>query len=77
MIATPNGILPTAIAVPAVLVAVSIGVTEPETSLVTYAVLPSGVIASPNGTLPTAIAVPAVLVAVSIGVTEPEPLLTT
>ena len=77
MIATAAGLLPTVIAVLAVLVAVSIGMTEPELVLVTYAVFPSGVIATPSGSLPTAIAVPAVLVAVSIGVTEFESRLVT
>jgi hypothetical protein len=60
------------IAVPAVLVVVSIGVTEPELELATPAVLPSGVIATAPGSLQTGIAVPAMSMARSIGVTEPS-----
>ena len=45
--------------------------------LITYAVLPSGVIAMAVGEDPTGIGAPAVLVAVLIGVTVPDPWLTT
>jgi hypothetical protein len=65
------------IGVPAVLVAVRIGVTVPKPLLATWTVLPSGVIAMSSGTLPVLIAVPAVLVAVAIGVTVSEPELAT
>ena len=61
------------IAVPAVLVAVLIGVTVPEFAFATYTVLPFGVTASATGPAPTVIGLPAVLVAVLIGVTVPEP----
>ena len=69
----PDGLAPTAIGLPAALVAVFIGVTLPEPLLATYAVRPSGVIAIANGLLPTGIGLPAAFVAVFIGVTLPEP----
>ena len=70
------GLLPTVIGVPAVLVAVSIGVTVSE------CVGDVGGLAVRGdrdaiGVLPTVIGGPAVLVAVRIGVTVPEPALTT
>jgi hypothetical protein len=65
------GLAPTGIGVPSVRVAKSIGVTEPEPSSATYALLPSGVIATANGSLRlgSMIGVPAVFVARSIGTT--------
>ncbi len=74
VIAIATGSFPTGIAVPAVFVAVLIGVTLPFTSellpsFTTYAVAPSGVMAIAAGASPTGIGVPAVLVAVLIGVT--------
>ena len=67
MIAIPEGINPTVIAVPVAFVAVLIGVTVLLPLLATYTVFPSGVIASWTGKWPTAIAAPAMFVAVSIG----------
>jgi hypothetical protein len=52
-----------------VLVAIVIGVTVPEPSLVTYAAWPFGVMAMAPGLLPTLMGVPAELVAIVIGVT--------
>src|SRR5271166_4956915 len=78
VMATPSGLLPTVMALPAVLVAVAIGVTLPEATVsATYTVLPSGVMATSTGVVPTEIGEPAVLVAMSIGVTLFEPLLAT
>src|SRR5262245_66221954 len=68
---------PEAIGVPAVFVAVSIGITVPLTLFVTYARLPSGVIATYWTPAPTGMAVPAVFVATAIGVTVPDVPLTT
>src|SRR4051794_38448842 len=70
-IAIPAGSAPTAIGVPAELVARVIGVTLAEPVLTTNALLPPGVIAIPVGPLPTVIGVPAVFVEVSIGMTLP------
>src|SRR6218665_642835 len=58
-------------------VAVSILDTEPDPLLVTYAVLPFGVIATPNGSESTVMVLVTVPVAVSILDTEPDPLLVT
>jgi hypothetical protein len=75
VIAMAEGLLPTVIGAPAVLVAIVIGVTVPDPCPVpaTYAVFPSGVIAIALGYPPSAIGAPAVPVAVVIGVTVPEP----
>jgi hypothetical protein len=69
VIATPTGLKPTVIAVPGVLVAVSMG-HRVRVGVGDVGGLAVGVIAIPSGPLPTGIAVPAVLVVVSIGVTE-------
>jgi hypothetical protein len=76
-IAMPFGAAVTAIAVVAAFVAVSIGVTEVEPVLATYAVAPSGVTATPRGWSPTEIAAPAVFAAASIGVTLSAAVLVT
>src|ERR1022692_4307080 len=77
VIAMETGKSPTLIALPALLVAVLIGVTVPETALATLAVIPSGVIALATGSLPILMALPTVLVAARISVTVPEaPLVT-
>ena len=68
VIAIPVVSLPAATGVPAMFVAVSIGVMVVP-SLVTYAILPSGVTAMPATPAATGIAAPAVLVATVIGVT--------
>ena len=60
---------PALITLPTALVAVAMGVTVPEMTLATQAVVPSGVIAIASGAVPTLIARPALLVAVRIGVT--------
>ena len=60
----------TLIGVPAVLVAVEIGVTVPFT-LATKTVFPSGVIAMPKPVFGVLIGLPAVFVATEIGVTVP------
>jgi hypothetical protein len=77
VIAMKSGTFPTLTGRPARPVAVVIGVTVPEPSFVTQAVLPSGVIAISKGLVPTLIAFSAVFVAVRIGVTVPEPKLAT
>ena len=69
VMAMSHGSLPALIEVPAVLVAVSMGVTESESRLTASAVDPSGVMAMALGLSPTGMAGPAVLVAVSMGVT--------
>jgi hypothetical protein len=74
--ATPNGLLPTGITLPAVPVATVIGVTVLLAWLVTYAMVPSGVNAASNGWDPTGIGVPGVFVTRSIGVIELLALLT-
>jgi hypothetical protein len=56
---------------PAVLVAVSIGVTVPDVVFATKAVLPLGVMAMAPGSRPTVMAGPGLFVAVLIGVTVP------
>ena len=63
------------IACSAVLVAISMGVTVPGRSLVTYAVAPLGVMAIWLGP-PTVTGLSAVLVAVRIGVTASRPVQT-
>ena len=74
--AIPEGMSPTPIAVPAVLVAVSIGVTvSGEVGDVGGGAV--GGDRDPGGWSPTAIGVPAVLVAVLIGVTLSVPGLAT
>src|SRR5271165_3531518 len=73
VMATPSGLLPTVMALPAVLVAVAIGVTLPEATVsATYTVLPSGVMATSLGLFPAEMGDPTPLVAVLIGVTVPE-----
>ncbi len=63
-------------ALPALPVAVRIGVTVPEKVLTTWAVFPFGVIAMTRGPVPTLMALPGLLVAVRIGITVPEPEVT-
>ena len=67
-----QGSEPTGIAGPAVIVAVSIGVTVSEPLLATYAVRPSGVSAIASGPEPTRIAFPALCVLSGTGVTVPD-----
>ena len=79
MIAIAPAPLPTLIGLPAVSVAVVIGVTVPKSGLATYKVFPSGVIAfaprtERSCTPPTWIGLPGVLVAVAIGVTVLPPM---
>jgi len=62
-------LVPTGMGVPAVSVAVLIGITVWSDWFVTYTVFPSGVTARLIGSFPTGMGVPAVSVAVSIGVT--------
>jgi hypothetical protein len=72
------GLAPTAMGVPATLVATLMGVTLLELWLTTYTVLPSGVTARKVGLVPpVGIGVPAVPVARSIGVTLFDPVLAT